>query len=124
MAVYNVLRVHIDSEPSCIAAHAAATSLYEMSAHSSTERNSFLGYGSLVLAVDVLHALDVTERGGIFTSAGIPEGHGGVMQLSVAVGLGSDAAWAGMCFFGLQSDRRLEREAHVVFLYPSTSGVI
>lgn len=98
-AVYNILRDYIDSEPSCIAAHEAATSLYDTSAHSSAENNSFLGYGSLVLAVQVLHALDVTDQAGILSSAGIPEGHGGVLQLSISVGLGSDAAQTGMSVF-------------------------
>lgn len=94
-AVFNILRQYIDSEPACAAAHGAATALYDSSGHSNNETLSFLGYGSLVLAVNVLHAVQVMSRQDVFRSAGIPEGHGGVMQLSVAVGLGSDAAWTG-----------------------------
>lgn len=94
-SVYNILRDYINTEPSCVAAHVVAASLYTASAHSSATTNSFLSYGSLVLAVEVLHAVNVTEREGFMSSTGLPEGHGAVIDLNIAVGLGSEAVLAG-----------------------------
>lgn len=93
--MYNLLREHLDSDPSCAAAHAAATSLYDSDPHTNAEWSSFQRHGRLVLALDVHNAVEMTDREDLMGSAGFPEGYGGVVQLTIAVGLGSEAAWSG-----------------------------
>jgi hypothetical protein len=96
VAIHNILRDFIDREASCVAAHKAAASLFENTTRGSAQSESVLGYGGLVLAVNVLHTVDVSDRQESASFSGSTQGRQGVLQLSVALRLGSEAAVSGM----------------------------